>query len=83
MNTTAKNSMPLSGTIANAIPSSVMPTAAERFIALTATRNPKIIIAVASDTPIRPIVRCRATWPDAASQLWNAKYSVQAKNSRP
>ena len=55
------------------MPSSVNPAAAERFIALTATRKPKIVIAVASDTPIIPIVRCRATLPDAASQLWNAK----------
>jgi hypothetical protein len=40
---------------------------------LTATRKPKIVIAVASDTPIIPMVRCRATLPDAASQLWNTK----------
>ena len=72
-NTTAKNRIPLSGTIAKAIPSSVNPAAAERFIALTATRKPKIVIAVASDTPIMPMARCRATLPDAASQLWNAK----------
>ena len=75
--------MPLSGTIANAMPSSVSPIAADRFIAFTAARKPKIVIAVASDTPIIPIVRCRATRPDAASQVWNAKYSDQAKNSRP
>ena len=73
VNTTAKNRIPLSGTIANAIPSSVKPAAAERFIALTDTRKPKIVMAVASDTPIIPMVRCRATLPDAASQLWNAK----------
>ena len=72
-NTTAKNRIPLSGTIAKAIPSSVSPAAAERFIALTATRKPKIVIVVASDTPIMPMARCRATLPDAASQLWNTK----------
>jgi hypothetical protein len=75
--------MPLGGTIAKAMPSLVSPIAAERFIALTAARKPKIVIAVASDTPIMPIVRCRATCPDAASQVWNAKYSDQAKNSMP
>jgi hypothetical protein len=37
--TTAKNRMPLSGTIAKAIPSSVSPIAAERFIALTADQE--------------------------------------------
>ena len=47
--------------------------AAERFIAFTATRKPKIVIAVASDTPTTPIARCRVILPDAASQLWNAK----------
>ena len=72
-NTTAKNRMPLSGTIANAMPSLVSPAAADRFIALTATRKPKIVIAVASDTPIIPIARCRVIFPDAASQVWNAK----------
>jgi len=83
MKTTAKNRMPLSGTIAKAIPASVNPAAAARFIVLTAARKPKIVIAVASDTPIIPIARCRAIRPDAASQAWNAKYSVHAKNSRP
>ncbi len=68
--TTAKNTMLLSGTIEKAIPMSVCPSAAERFITLTDTRKPKIVIAVASDTPIIPMVRCRATSPDAASQLW-------------
>ena len=65
--------MPLSGTIAKAMPASVCPTAAERFITLTDTRKPKIVIAVASDTPIMPMARCRTILPDAASQLWNAK----------
>jgi hypothetical protein len=72
-NTTAKNRMPLSGTIAKVMPSSVCPSAAERFIASTATRKPKIVIAVASETPMIPMARCRAILPDAASQLWNAK----------
>src|SRR5207237_10906745 len=49
VSTTAKNRIPLSGTIANSIPSFVNPAAAERFIALTATRKQKIVIAVASD----------------------------------
>ncbi len=71
--TTAKNRIPLSGPIANAIPSSVSPAAADRFIALTATRKPKIVIVVASETPIMPMARWRATLPDAASQLWNTK----------
>ena len=65
------------------MPSSVCPIAAERFIASTATRKPEIVIAVASEMPIMPIERCRMTCPDAASQLWNAKNSVQAKNSTP
>jgi hypothetical protein len=30
---------------------------------------PKIVIAVASDTPIKPTSRWRATFPDAASQV--------------
>jgi hypothetical protein len=38
-------------------------------MALTAARKPKIVIAVANETPIIPIVRCRATRPDAASQV--------------
>ena len=46
-------------------------------------QNPKIVIAVASDTPTIPSDRCQATLPDAASQLWKAKYSVQVKNRKP
>ena len=80
---TAKNRIPLSGTIAKATPASASPSAAERFMMFTAARKPKIVIAVANDTPIIPIVRCRAIRPDAASQVWKAKYSVHAKNSTP
>ena len=82
-NTTAKNRMPLSGTIENAIPASVWPTATARFIEATATRNPKIVIAVASDTPISPTARCRAICPDDASQAWNTKNTDQAKKTTP
>ena len=82
-NTTAKNKMPLNGTRANAMPSSVCPIAADRFIALTPTRNPKIVIAVASDMPIIPTERCRMIRPEAASQLWNTKNSDHAKKMMP
>jgi hypothetical protein len=81
--TTAKNKMPLHGTMAKAIPSSICPIAADRFIALTPTRKPKIVIAVASDMPIMPTERCRITRPEAASQLWNTKNSDHAKKMIP
>jgi len=61
--------MPLKGTIEKAMPASVCPSAAECCITCTDTRKPKMIIAVASDTPTIPSERCRAMRPDAASQL--------------
>src|SRR5437879_13140722 len=45
--TTAKNTMPLSGTIENAMPASVFPSAAERYLTLTEPKEPKNDIDVA------------------------------------
>lgn len=73
----------LSGTMAKAMPSLACPIAADRFMASTATRKPKIVIAVASDTPKMPSERCHALRPEAASPLWNVKYRVQVKNRKP
>ena len=75
--------MPLNGTIAKAIPSSLSPRDAAVFMELMATRVPKMVIAVANDIPTIPIVRCLAILPDAASQVWKEKNKVQEKKTNP
>src|SRR6266446_739747 len=82
-NTTAKNRMPLSGTIAKAMPSSLSPNVAAVFIKLMLTSAPKMVIAVAKDIPIMPVERWFAILPEAASQVWKQKNKVQQKNTSP
>src|SRR5437879_10932487 len=83
LNTTAKNRMPLSGTIAKAMPSSLSPNAAAAFIKLMLASAPKMVIAVAKDIPIMPVERWFAILPEAASQVWKQKNKVQQKNTSP
>ena len=83
LNTRAKNRMPLSGTIAKAMPSSLSPSAAAVFIKLMLTSAPKMVIAVAKDIPIMPVERWFAILPEAASQVWKQKNKVQQKNTSP
>jgi hypothetical protein len=81
--TTAKNKMPLNGTIVNAIPSSLSPRDAAVFMVLIAAKVPKMVIAVANDIPAIPIARCLTTLPDAASQVWKEKNKTQQKKTIP
>src|SRR5437870_3367112 len=80
---TAKNAMPVRGTIANAIPSSFWPSDAATFRVLTVTSVPKIVIAVANEIPIKPTARCRVMRPEDASQVWKTKNKVHEENTRP
>ena len=83
-NTTAKNKIPLSGTIAKAMPVVGLPDRRRTLHRVDrhqeAEDRHRGRQRHADHADARDAGRC---WPDAASQLWNAKYSVQAKNSRP